>query len=451
MNPDRISYLPDPVQSHIVSFLPIKDAIRISILSKQWKNICYSLSRLEFDQYDFTNKKDTAADFRDFVDDVVIRHDGSDIQRFSLKTTLDDVFISSCRVSIWISFAILHNVQDVEMRMYNAKLIKLPFCFFTCSTLRILTLASVNIEWPSIVRFPVLKCFFVERLIFEYENTIDKLFSNCTCPMLEDLVIRQCHANVHTLSICNPSLKYLHIFDVSFFNINISASTLRKLDCIRCEPPNICSETLLSLCYACFKIFDSGSYNPTTISSQFNCVSKILMGLRNMESLELNSSFIEFFSRGQDLVLGSLPSSYCSLKYLCLGMFPASIHVQVIKLLLRSYPHLQTLQICVDRESYLWNLATFKKIIDVEDYWKLKELPAGDKLNSLRVVEVRDFGGSESEIELVRYLLENANLLKKMNISYKDNTQQSNGSQMNKSEMLLTFASVAPNVKILLS
>ncbi|KAF5178704.1 F-box/RNI-like superfamily protein [Thalictrum thalictroides] len=86
-----MSYLPDPIRSHIVSFLPMKDAMRTSILSKQWQNICSSLSQLEFDQSDFT----VAADFKDFVDEMLIRHDGSDIKRFSLKTSLHDVSIPS--------------------------------------------------------------------------------------------------------------------------------------------------------------------------------------------------------------------------------------------------------------------------------------------------------------------------------------------------------------------
>ncbi|KAL5703059.1 hypothetical protein ACHQM5_028198 [Ranunculus cassubicifolius] len=36
---DRISYLSGQIRSHIVSYLPIKDAIRTSVLSRQWECI----------------------------------------------------------------------------------------------------------------------------------------------------------------------------------------------------------------------------------------------------------------------------------------------------------------------------------------------------------------------------------------------------------------------------
>ncbi|KAF5178703.1 hypothetical protein FRX31_031711 [Thalictrum thalictroides] len=104
------------------------------------------------------------------------------------------------------------------------------------------------------------------------------------------------------------------------------------------------------------------------------------MGLRNVETLDLNSNFIEFLSWGRALLPASLPSSYCSLKHLNLGLFPNRIHVQAMKLLLRSYPNLQTLQISIDREEYDWHLETlaFMTITNVEvDNWLLKELPAG--------------------------------------------------------------------------
>ncbi|PIA60582.1 hypothetical protein AQUCO_00300225v1 [Aquilegia coerulea] len=453
-NPDRISYLPDPVRSHIVSFLPMRDAIRTSILSKQWRHIYYSLSRLEFDQYDFTKIKHKAADFRDFVDRIVICHDGSDIQKFSLKTRLDDEFISSSRVRTWVSFALQHNVQELEMWMYYGKITNLPFRFFTCMTLRVLSLVCVEIEWPTTVRFPVLKYLYVEGLSFvQYENTIDKLFSSCTCPMLEDLVLRQCDLGVSTLSICNPSLKYLQIFDGNQLNINISVSTLHKLECIWCLPPNISSETLSSLSDAYFELSDSDLRGTAVVASQFNSVSKILLGLHNVKTLELDSTFIEFLSRGRDLLPASLPLSCCSLKHLSLGLlFRSSIHIQVIKLLLRSYPHLETLVITVEREEYDWHLeaSTSMNLTGMEDHSQLKKLAPGDTLDRLRMLEVREFEGSDSEIELVRYLLENANFLEKMNLS-KAHNQQSAESQMKESEMMLAFAKVAPRVKISLS
>jgi len=38
---DRVSSLPDSILSHIFSFLPTKDSVATSILSKQWNPLCF--------------------------------------------------------------------------------------------------------------------------------------------------------------------------------------------------------------------------------------------------------------------------------------------------------------------------------------------------------------------------------------------------------------------------
>ncbi|KAF5184979.1 hypothetical protein FRX31_025434 [Thalictrum thalictroides] len=124
-----------------------------------------------------------------------------------------------------------------------------------------------------------------------------------------------------------------------------------------------------------------------------------------------------------------------------------------MKLLLRSYPSLQTLKIAFDSVEYDWYLEDLPagdilNITDVEDRWQLKKLPTGDILNSLRMVEIIVFKGLEIEIEVVRFLLENAKFLEKMNFSYPDYDQESADSQRKQSEILSTFAGIAPNVTI---
>ncbi|KAK2375513.1 FBD-associated F-box protein [Trifolium repens] len=44
-----INDLTDDILRHILSFLPIKDAFKTTILSKRWLPLCYSLSVLYFD------------------------------------------------------------------------------------------------------------------------------------------------------------------------------------------------------------------------------------------------------------------------------------------------------------------------------------------------------------------------------------------------------------------
>ncbi|KAI9072975.1 hypothetical protein K1719_045067 [Acacia pycnantha] len=53
---DRISDLPDSLLLHILSFLPAKEAIASSLLSKRWE-LWHSLPTLDLDRRDFQRLK----------------------------------------------------------------------------------------------------------------------------------------------------------------------------------------------------------------------------------------------------------------------------------------------------------------------------------------------------------------------------------------------------------
>ncbi|KAF5207271.1 F-box/RNI-like superfamily protein [Thalictrum thalictroides] len=115
---DRISYLPDPIRSHIVSFLPFKDAIRTSILSQQWRHVCSSLSNLDFRQIEHIkyDGREGRERFKSIIDQTLILHDGSDIQKFYFKIRpAEDDPISLLQINAWISFALRHNVKNLGL------------------------------------------------------------------------------------------------------------------------------------------------------------------------------------------------------------------------------------------------------------------------------------------------------------------------------------------------
>ncbi|KAF5200440.1 Fbd-associated f-box protein [Thalictrum thalictroides] len=440
---DRISYLPNEIRGHIFSFLSLKDVVKTSILSKQWEHVCSSLSDMKFDLSDFTRIKRDTGEFRDFVDELMLRHDNSDIKRFSLNTKVDDKFLTSSHVNAWISFAVRHKVQIFYLWKFSKRVEKLPLCFFTCSTIAELSLFYIKIEWPTVVKFPSLKYFHLYGVCFYNENTIEQLISSCTCPMLEDLLIEHCDLAVETLSISIPSLKFLKLLEENLVYFNLASSTLREINCYCCEPPNISSETLLSLLSV-----DCQFLQGPNSTDHAECASKILIGLQNVKTLSLGSNFIEFISRDHNLA-AYLPSSYWSLKDLQLDIYSTRNHVQVIKLLLRSCPNLQI--VCIEIEQDIKELTSVLNMTNMEEYWKLNELPPADILNKLRTVEIKFFEGSWSELHLVSYILQNAKFLEKMSFSCTFRQQESVERNLRKSDMLTAFTKLAPNVAILLS
>ncbi|KAL5703166.1 hypothetical protein ACHQM5_028293 [Ranunculus cassubicifolius] len=256
---DRLSYLPRTIRVHIVSFLAMKEAMRTSVLSRQWKNVCSSLSNLEFHQSDFRMQK--LVDFRDFVDEILLRRDGSDIQRFCLRAHVDSLFIRPRHVNAWISFAVKHNVQHLDLGQNISECGKLPRRLFTCPTLTVLSLVYVKVEWPSTVRFPILKSLRLERMIFYHEEMINKLLSPCTCPVLAELSMIYCYLKFETLSISNiPNLKCLNLCDDNDLTVNLCLPFLREIDCHSYRPPNM--QNLVSLSIGTFDFFSEFWYLP---------------------------------------------------------------------------------------------------------------------------------------------------------------------------------------------
>ncbi|PIA41534.1 hypothetical protein AQUCO_02200158v1 [Aquilegia coerulea] len=198
---DIISYLPHEIRNHILSFLPTEDAIRTSILSTQWRKVTSTLSTFNF------YRRDNGEDFNNFVTQTLSLHDDSDIEKFEISSlNIDDSFVS--HISDWISFAVTHNVRTLQLMIFTGEIENLPFCLFTCKTLTTLTLCSVNLVSPMVVKLPSLKVCMFFSVKFSEESLTNTFFSNC--PLLEDLNILNCSfINHNKVAILSPNLKIL--------------------------------------------------------------------------------------------------------------------------------------------------------------------------------------------------------------------------------------------------
>ncbi|KAK2353174.1 F-box/FBD/LRR-repeat protein [Trifolium repens] len=85
---DTLNDLPDEILTHILSFLPYKEAIRTRILSKRWLPLCHSLSVININNEGASsaNTKDWTR-FRQFMDAIMFspRSQHVPLKSFHLK------------------------------------------------------------------------------------------------------------------------------------------------------------------------------------------------------------------------------------------------------------------------------------------------------------------------------------------------------------------------------
>ncbi|MBA0647375.1 hypothetical protein Goklo_015268, partial [Gossypium klotzschianum] len=211
---DRISSFPDYILCHILSFLPIKEAVRTSIISTKWRCLFSSISTIEFDHCLLSGLTDRNVDsFKNFVDRLLKFPDQVSLDCFRLSDG-----ISSWNdedhdfdVSGWICAALCRGVKEIDLQLDNLG-DTLPALLFTCHSLLTLTLEAKcfqgsKIEVPSDFCLGNLKALYLTSLVL-FGDSIHRLISNCH--VLEDLAFIECFiAYAGALNIQTPSLKSL--------------------------------------------------------------------------------------------------------------------------------------------------------------------------------------------------------------------------------------------------
>ncbi|XP_022861063.1 F-box/LRR-repeat protein At4g14103-like, partial [Olea europaea var. sylvestris] len=262
---DRFSCLSDEIISHILSFLPVKSAVRTSILSKRWQNLWNFTTNLEFEE----NTLIATSSVYD-VEHVLSCCTSPHINKFSLTV---NCYVHDERLESWINYVIKRNVR--ELRLEGPVF---PHCIFTCKTLTVLELESgvlfddediptcsdidsdsdtdsdvlfdnKDIRIPTSFDLPNLKtfrscllyysCDFMEKLLsssplledltIEGTVTSDFIF-DLSCPLLKRLKIvlrgRKERKDVQCKIVINaPNLEYLELVDISTVEYDVENLT----------------------------------------------------------------------------------------------------------------------------------------------------------------------------------------------------------------------------------
>ena len=169
---DILRELPDMLIFDIFWRLPMTDVVRTSLLSKGWRNFWTTSPFLNFD-----NRAMLFGDIklRNFVNRALLCWNGNRILKFRFHT--HNHFASSMfnDVDLWVSFAQRNGVEEIHLHMScdstisrsnldGKEVYSVAPCFYSCSSLKEVSLESCNLEIYGNVQWNNLKCLKLDGL-----------------------------------------------------------------------------------------------------------------------------------------------------------------------------------------------------------------------------------------------------------------------------------------------
>ncbi|KAL2503243.1 F-box/LRR-repeat protein 13 [Forsythia ovata] len=412
---DRLSRLPLEIQRHILTFLPTIDATRTSVLSRSWRTTCHSLPKLVFDYNAFPVMESRQDAFVNFINQMLARHDESDVHVFEFCLSPSHQYHVPIK-NDWIVFAILHNVQKLVLYGSINELQKLPDCLFVCKSLVKLELALVNeiLVWPENFELPNLRKLSLKFLKLSEQGLRQDLFSSL--PALEKLSIFFC--NVNSFKVLSVSAARLKTFimcncpGMDGCSISIQASYLTNFiyagGVRRCYDFNIPPHTSKFVANAEVPYV----MNIRSIEEFSQSVIKITRELFKATHLVFNHRLVQALSMARDLPRRFASNVFYNMEFLKINLRPIKHYIETAMVVICRCPNLAVLRLTIVRSE-----GQIHEKPDLELNLVNADADADGPFHSLIYIAIENFGGNESEMELVKYLLANAHTLFRMRIA----------------------------------
>ncbi|XP_023731543.1 F-box/FBD/LRR-repeat protein At1g13570 [Lactuca sativa] len=381
---DRISNLPEHLIDSILERVPLEEAVRTSILSKNWRYRWTTMKELVFDQQ-FSKKfaKNGAFGHNGFiriVNKVLFFHKGP-ILKFHVH--VPNMFLDNFEeVDQWVLFLSRNGVNELLLNNSNRRS-ELPSYLFCC-----LELTKLELH----------KCCFKPPLEFEGFLNLEKL-------RLEDIDFgaRLCGTKFNL-----PQLKKLSLLKcTNVYNFNIKATRLQELIVYACHDAMLL-RLLDSPCLLLVSIAFEKPIEDFVRVEEMN-LATMLSNLSKVEYFYINSYFLKFLIA--EKIPKLLPGAISSLKHLWLLDIQLGDLNQLHAVLcfLRNSPNLEKL---------------FVRHFDMDP--RVDVGPASDHLESpncldstldqLKIVEMTCLKGSKPELLFIKLLLAHSPSLQKFTI-----------------------------------
>ncbi|KAK9051161.1 hypothetical protein SSX86_027787 [Deinandra increscens subsp. villosa] len=186
---DIISSMPDDVVAHILDRLPLQDAVKTGILSRNWRFKWTMLTQLVFDEVFFRYLLETKRENRygEIISRLLLHLKGV-ISKFVLYIDQQTYpILEDEHIANWILFLSRKGIKDLIIQNILDQPLKLPTHLFTCVELKHLKLVNCCFDPPaSFHGFPNLLSLELSRVQNESKK-LGEFFSRC--PVLEILTM----------------------------------------------------------------------------------------------------------------------------------------------------------------------------------------------------------------------------------------------------------------------
>ncbi|KAF8407776.1 hypothetical protein HHK36_006912 [Tetracentron sinense] len=406
---DIISNLPDHVIETILVHLPIRDAVRTSVLSHKWMYKWDTIPELVFDENSIPPTEDGTIRIDklvNFIDRVLLRHKGP-VRKFDLSTR----FFNNSFIDSWILFLSRNGVKELSLQFHYTRPYKVPYSFFSCQAITCLNLSCCMLKPPSGFKgFSDLKSLNLELVALSNE-VFDTIISNCIT--LERLILKKLHGCTR-LKIRGLNLQHF---------------------CFNGELTDICFIDAPKLSFVSIILQDS-LFKQVGQGESSNLI-KVLGSLTGLEKLDMGCYFMEFLAFGN--LPARLPVTYDRLKCISLGINFEDLNESLVMLcLLQSSPNLHEIEFLVDKGVVTESAGDFWEAQGHLDW----------SMNHLRVVRAYeiDIVGAQPELQFIKFLLVNSPVLETLNVTPKSGK---NIDKLKMLEELLRFRRASASAEII--
>ncbi|XP_048131422.1 F-box/LRR-repeat protein 25-like [Rhodamnia argentea] len=213
---DNISPLPDVIIHHIFCFLPFKDLVKTSVLSKQWRLAWTSTPNIDVSLRSWL--------VIPLISKALSLCTATKIEKFHVD------FYVRTEFDLWFHFAAARQVEDASLVFGGSNRV-VPQFMCDCTSLVSLRISKATFPPDFTIHWPSLKKLCLHDFIFDYfpseKDVIMKIMRGC--PVLESFTLRSSWLEARDIWIDSRSLRELVIEADISSSLILSAPNLLSL------------------------------------------------------------------------------------------------------------------------------------------------------------------------------------------------------------------------------